>query len=367
MSRANELAEKERRVREFLEQQSLDALLISRQDNFAWLSCGGDNHVGIATDLGSASLLITQDEKWLVCDNIESRRVMEEELEELGFKSSPFNWWEDGIANALEKLTRGGALGADLPLVGDKFVGKELARLRYSLLPDEVERYRWVGKHVAQCMENACQAVKPGMTEHEIAGLLAKDMFSLGIVPAVLLIAADDRAFQHRHPIPTDKKLEKHVMLVTCGRRWGLIVSLTRLVNFGKLPEELQNKHEAVVRLDATFIAQTKPGARVGDIFDAGVETYHKAGYGEEWKLHHQGGPTGYAGRDYRANSRTDDHVQENQAFAWNPSIAGTKSEDTIIAQADRTEIISPTPNLPSVTVELDGQTIQRPDILERY
>ena len=44
---------------------------------------------------------------------------------------------------------------------------------------------------------------------------------------AHIMIATDDRVFRYRHPIPTDRRLEKHAMLVVCGRKWGLIVSAT--------------------------------------------------------------------------------------------------------------------------------------------
>jgi antitoxin VapB len=209
-------------------------------------------------------------------------------------------------------------------------------------------------------------AIKPGMTEHQIAGALAEEMFGVGVIPTVLLIAADDRAFKYRHPIPTEAKLDRHVMLVACGRRWGLIVSLTRMVHFGDLPADLRRKHDAVARVDATFIAHTRPGAQVRDIFQRAVECYQETGFGDEWQLHHQGGATGYAGRDYKATAASTQTVQRNQAFAWNPSIAGTKSEDTVIALEAGTEIISQSPGWPMIEVEVAGRRWPRADILLR-
>jgi hypothetical protein len=110
----------------------------------------------------------------------------------------------------------------------------------------------------------------------------------------------------------------------------------------------------------------TKPGARIGDIFSAGLEAYRAQGYPDEWRLHHQGGPTGYAAREYRATQESEDLVEANQAFAWNPSIAGTKSEDTIIATLQGPEIISASPGLPSLTVTASGVEFPRPDIVVR-
>jgi antitoxin VapB len=182
----------------------------------------------------------------------------------------------------------------------------------------------------------------------------------------VTLIAADERISKYRHPVPTDKKIDRYVMLVTGARRWGLVTSMSRLVHFGKLPDELKEKHKACVYVDTAFIHATRPGNSVSAIFNKGVEAYAEAGYPQEWTFHHQGGPTGYKGRDYRGTPNVQGVVQPNQAYAWNPSISGTKSEDTIIAMPEKTEVISEIPGWPMVEVTVDGTSYRRPDILVR-
>ena len=79
MALANEIKEKERRVREFLRQKNLNALLLKRQANFSWITCGGLNLVGITTEFGATSLLITEDSKYVLSNNIESPRMIDEE------------------------------------------------------------------------------------------------------------------------------------------------------------------------------------------------------------------------------------------------------------------------------------------------
>jgi hypothetical protein len=121
-----------------------------------------------------------------------------------------------------------------------------------------------------------------------------------------------------------------------------------------------------VARVDTAFIANTRPGTEVCDIFRRALDCYRETGFGDEWQLHHQGGATGYAGREYKATANSSQVVQSNQAFAWNPSITGTKSEDTVIALEDETEIISASPGWPMVEVALEGRVWPRPDILVR-
>ena len=126
------------------------------------------------------------------------------------------------------------------------------------------------------------------------------------------------------------KRIEKYLMVSVNARKWGLIVSLTRFIHFGHLSQELRQKYEANVFIDCTFMAHTRPGVPAREVLQKGIEAYRQKGYPTEWELHHQGGSIGYTGRDYRVNFQTPDLVQINQAFTWNPSITGTKSEDTI-------------------------------------
>jgi hypothetical protein len=78
-------------------------------------------------------------------------------------------------------------------------------------------------------------------------------------------------------------------MLVLCGRCWGLVCSITRLIHFGRLPDKLCRKAEAVARVDATFITATRPGRTLGEIFWRGMAAYAETGFPDEWRLHHQG------------------------------------------------------------------------------
>ena len=130
-------------------------------------------------------------------------------------------------------------------------------------------------------------------------------------------------------------------MVVTCASYRGLITSCTRFVHFGPLPEDLRRKQQAVADVDTAVILATRPERTLGEIFGELQKAYAAAGFAEEWKLHHQGGPTGYANRELVATPGDATGVLENQAFAWNPSITGAKSEDTILVTPEGLEILS--------------------------
>ena len=182
----------------------------------------------------------------------------------------------------------------------------------------------------------------------------------------VNLVATDERIFSYRHPLPTAKQLQKYAMLVLCGRQGGLICSVTRLVHFGKLPDETRQKAEAVARIDAEMIAGTRPGNTLGDVFKRAQSAYAATGYPDEWKLHHQGGSAGYAPREVTATPASTEPILVGQAFAWNPSITGTKSEDTILVREESNEIITEMAGWPSIDIEVGNRIVKRPAILEK-
>lgn len=345
-------------------EKNLDALLVQRVSNFAWLTCGGSSYINTADEAGVASLLITPQNRYLITNNIEAPRFrLEEELEEQGWEFKVSQWYEAG--DTVNDLTQGLRLGTDGLSSQGEDLSSDLLRLRANLQPVEQDRFRDLSGGCAQAMESAITSIKPGMTEFEIAAILGRETQKREILPIVNLIATDERIFSFRHPLPTNKKLERYAMLVLCGRKKGLVASLTRLVHFGSLPEELQRKSEALSKIDSVFIETTRPGKSLAEIFSAAQAQYAEVGYPEEWQLHHQGGPAGYAPREAIATAQEDWVVRAGQAFAWNPSITGTKSEDTILVHDENFENLTEMDGWPEIKVEVGEKTISRPAIME--
>lgn len=366
MASEDEVREKERRVREFLKKKGFNAVLFKRQANFCWMTCGGLNVVGITTELGATSLLITEKDKYVISNNIEAPRMVEEEgLGEQGFSSKVYPWYEDQEHEIVKSLTQGSVFGSDVPFPGAVEAAEEITRLRYSLTRDEVERYRRLGERVSLILEQVLKKTRKGEKESEVVGKLCKELWKDRIDPVLLMAAADDRISRFRHPIPTEKRIEKYFMLSVNARKWGLIVSTTRFIHFGKAPKELKRKYSANVFIDCTLIAATRPGTPAKEVLLRGIEAYRAKDYPEEWKHHHQGGSIGYLGRDYRAHFKNSEVIRENQAFAWNPSITGTKSEDTILATSRGPVMITRPMIYPTITVKIDGESFVRPGILE--
>jgi len=354
-------------IRKLLAARGLEALLLQRVSSFAWATCGAASYINTAATNGVAALLVTPGAHYLITDNIEAPRLeREERLAEQGWTFEIGPWYEP--SGAVARLAAGLKLAADGPYPGAVDLSSEIAELRSVLTPEAIVRFRWLGQATAEAMNAAMQSVMPGMTEQELAAHLCLEAQQRAAQPIVALVATDERIFNFRHPLPTAKRLDKYAMLILCGRQHGLVTSITRLVYFGSLPPEVRRKAELTARIDAAMIAATRPGATVGDVFQKTMEAYAQAGYPNEWKLHHQGGPAGYEPRELLATPGSPFKVQAGQTYAWNPSITGTKSEDTILVAPDGqpNEVLTATPGWPMIDVTVDGQTIQRPAIWER-
>jgi antitoxin VapB len=359
-----ELDIKLQQIQDLLTRQQAEALLLNRVSSFAWATCGAASYINTASTTGVGSLLITPTGRYLITDNIEAPRFEKEEhLAAQGWEFRVAPWFEGN--SAVADLTRGMKLAADGPYPGVIDLSVEMARLRVNLQPAEVERYRAVSRSCAEAMEAAIRAVRPGMTEYEIAALLDRETFARGVQPIVNLIATDERIFNFRHPLPFDKQLDKYAMLVLCGRKYGLITSVTRLVHFGRLPDEVRRKMTAVAHIDAVFITATRPGRMLNEVFHDATEAYAAAGFPDEWRLHHQGGLAGYEPREFVATPTTTEPVAIVQVYAWNPSITGAKSEDTILVGPSSNEVLTAMPDWPMLKVEVNGLNIERPAILE--
>ena len=365
MNIRDEIDVKKRRVRELLEARDLDAIYLKTQSNFSWLTGGGQNVVGIAMELGAAGLLITREREYAICNNIEAPRMAREELlEELGFELHSFQWYDDREHQMVHELAGGTRVGADFGLPGTENVGPQVARLRFALLPSEVERYKELGHLTSQAIEQTAETVRPGDKECAVIGRLAERLWANRLDYITTFCAADERIAEYRHPIATERKIDKRAMLCVNARKWGLIVSLTRFVQFEPVSDHLRTIYDANVQIDCTLMAHTVPDRPVREAFNMGVDEYRRLGFPDEYKLHHQGGAIGYAGRDYKVNFATEETVAPNQAFAWNPSITGAKSEDTMLATAAGPVLLSKPVSFPVLEMKVGGFTFARPDIL---
>lgn len=307
------------------------AILLTSHEAVSWYLDGVRTHVSLAGPPVLAVRAEPDGDRLFVAGNEADRLIAEELLPEDAERIVRVPWWIPPAEAAAEEAA-----------IGEAEIAAELRAARASLLPGETARYRELGREAAEALTEALSPAAPTDTEQHTASVVAAALVARGIDPLVVLVSGAERA-AHRHPLPTGALLGERAMVVVCGRRHGLIANATRWI--GAAVEEAP-----ILEVERAFLDASVPGARLDEVFAAGNAGYERAGFdAEEWTRHHQGGPTGYAGRDPRATGSTGDVLVENQAFAWNPTAPGVKVEDTMLRTREGWEVLTADPRWPAV------------------
>ena len=155
------------------------------------------------------------------------------------------------------------------------------------------------------------------------------------------------------------------IVLGYAVERGGLNVSLSRSVYFGKLTEEIRNKQAAVNFIEASFYYHSRPGVRLGELFEIGKRLYSEAGYPEEWQNHTQGGIAGYKPREFLVTPDSEVVLRSNNLMSWNPTLSGVKAEDFGLVLENGIRQLSVDKRWPFEEVDIKGIRFLKPKILE--
>ena len=351
------LSHRRERLSAFLDREGLDAVWFGRPNSFAWLT-GGSNVVDRDADVGVAAAGLTRSDGFVaVTDNIEADRLADEELPDT-FDVRSVPWYESSLSAAVAEATPG-AGAADFGVSGLDTL--DASRLRRPLSSDDIERYRELGRDVAAAIERVATELHPDDTEREVAAGLSVELATRGIESPVVLVGGRDRAQSYRHYTPSQAELGSYALLSVTAERGGLYASATRTVAFDDAPTWLTDRHHAAMRVEATALGATygasgdSPEAEradtAGDVFDAIADAYDDLGESGEWRKHHQGGAAGFAGREWIATPDSDEPIETPMAYAYNPTVRGAKSEDTVLVTDDGVEVLTQTGEWPARTV----------------
>jgi Xaa-Pro aminopeptidase len=364
--RRDEVEAKLTKIRIWLDESELDGVLLGSQANFAWVTAGGHSHISIGEEAGIAAVLVTRDGADVLTSNIEADRLLDEEIEDLPFCIHAYPWYDpDSLRKLVDGLSDPTKTVGDGATPGWPGVDPSFTRMRYVMSDSEIDRYRALGRDAASAVERVCRDARPGVSELEVAARVAFECAKRNILPLVNLVAADERIAEYRHPLPTTKPVAGRLLVALTGRRHGLHASLTRLVSFGRPDDDLRARHESVTRVDAAEILASRPGRSLGAVMKRGVEQYAAEGFPDEWKLHHQGGLTGYAGREIFATTAAAHKLEAGNVVAWNPSITKVKSEDTVLVTDTGFEVLTRAGEWPDNDVAVGDVSVARPGILD--
>ncbi len=355
-------------------QQTLLALLTERQReglllldpaNFSWLTAGATAR-GIIEPAEAPALYVQNSYRWVLCSSVDTQRLFDEELDDLGFqvKEWPWSW---GRGQLLADLCQGKRLLSDVSYGDCQPVGDVLHPLRRRLSAWEQGRLLQVGKDLAHALEATCRNFLRNETEEEVAGQLAHRLLHRGLEPILVEAVADGRLRKYRRGAPTRTKVDRNCVVRATARRHGLHATASRIVSFGPPEDQFRNEMEIACRWSAVLITASSFGAKLAEFVSHGGRYLATAGFEHEWRLALLGWVTGHAPSELALLPSDGQRALEaGWAIVWNASIGGVANTDTMLISPEGPQLLTPTEIWPLKRIRVGALTIDRPDILIR-
>lgn len=367
--RRADVEHKQEKVAALLRDTGRDGLLLVAPENFAWMTSGATPRG--ALDPSSAPILYcTAEGRWVICGNMDSQRLFDEELDALGFqlKEWPWHWGRSSFLADLctnRKLAidalPGGAVEGDFVLVNEA-----LRRFRLHLSAYEQACLAALGQVVAHALEATCRNVARGESEREAAGHLAHRLVKRGALPVHLGVIADGRSRLYRRFGYTTSPIERFAVLTATGRKYGLHATATRVVSFGEPPDELKHEMNAACRVTACYLASTWPDAVPREVLTTGARFYAISDFEHEWLQAPQGHLTGRAAVELLFTPQTTTLLEPGMAVTWSATAGAAASCDTFLVTADGPQAVTAPENWPVKRIRTQGTESGRADVLVR-
>lgn len=346
-------------IRAVLEQEQIAAVRLRGLDWFAWCTAGGFGGVLLAAETGVAEVLVSRTGVWILTDVIEANRLQDEEVpEEFEVLADP---WQNPLRreSRLREMVPGGKIASDRPTHAELPLPEKLIHAKRHLLPEEITRLSELGQDAARAMTESIREARPEWTELELAGHASLALRRRGIDPALVQVGGEERVLKYRHLLPTTARIGRRAMVAFCARRHGLYASISRYVYFGAPTLEEQRYLDAVARIESVALSACESKQNLGSIYDRLAKAYASEGFADEIHRHHQGGTTGYLAREVIARPGDLTRVDEGAAIAFNPSLTGTKIEDTFVLTGNGLQLMTRDEHWPMF--QIDGR--KRPGV----
>lgn len=373
---AERAAEARRRIAGYLERRGLAALALTSPASVAWVTGGFGPPVDRSAAWADVWAVVSRSEATLVTTEVERERVLADyDPESQGFGLVAVEWFDPsalpracaelaGVEPAELASDGHGCLGPD--------VGADLVELRMPLCPAEQLDLRELGELAASALGEALREWHPGKhTDREVQAEIAFRLEAQGADAPVLIVGGDERVRRLRHPVAVGARVEELLMAVVVARRAGLHVAATRFAAVRSAERALRPVLARVCEVEDAVLSATVPGTTYAQVTAELARAYERAGAPGAWREHYQGGPIGFAQREFEIAPGGPHgpygavEVRPGDAVAWNPSLAGgAKREDTYLVEEGALSPVTVQPGWPAVPAGPGSPLADRPGVL---
>ncbi len=237
-----------------------------------------------------------------------------------------------------------------VPSAKHRFTEDTVGLLRMCKDAGEYELLKANARIADQAMEAAVAALRPGLTELELAQVAKEEFLSNGAAPEFAIIGAGPNgAFPH-HSTGEREIREGEALVIDIGARSsGYVSDITRMAVIGDAAEGYHEIHAAVDAAVRAALDAARPGARAKEVDDAARRVIADAGYGEYF-VHRTGHGLGIEVHEPPYITATSETVLEQgmvhsiEPGVYLPGRFGVRLEEIVFLTHDGPEILSELP-----------------------
>jgi len=237
-----------------------------------------------------------------------------------------------------------------LPGAARHFTATTIGALRMRKDAAEYATLKANARSADRAMQAAWHAMRPGMSERDVADIIRKSFADQGARPLFSIVGAGaNGAYPHHHTGETVLQAGQAVVMDLGGAMGGYSSDITRMAILGHAPEGYAEVHAIVEAAVQAALAAARPGVPARAVDAAARGVIDRAGYGEFF-LHRTGHGMGVEIHEppyLTASSETV--LEDGMVFSIEPGIYlpgrfGIRLEDIVILRADGPEILSDLP-----------------------
>ncbi len=245
-----------------------------------------------------------------------------------------------------------------LPDAEPAIAARQIGTLRLVKSAAEIKQIERACRIVAESMKSAHAALKPGISELELACRIEEKMTALGAERSQhpMMIASGERA-RYIHPFATTRRIaDGDMVIIDIGAvSGGYNSDMARTFFLGKPASDLNEAYGFLRRLEEVMLGCLKPGIDIKELVALATGTAKDAGYELVGPVGHGVGLRHSEYAHIEVSPRTDPDLvpRENMVFAlFQGSLArgdmslGVRFEDTVLITGSGARVLTALPEI---------------------
>ena len=361
-SRRADIDIKQAQVAWLMEQVECEASLFLNPVHVSWFTAGM-NVRGLIADSERPGVYTNGRQRWLLCSNIDTQRLFDEELDQLGFQLKEWAW-EGGRADLLLNITTGRKVCCDRALPNMPQTSERLRPILRVLSNFEQDEYRALGRLVAHAVEATARNITMNSTEEEVAGQVGHRIVHRGAEPLAISVTADGRGAKYRRAGYSSAVVKETCVVQATAQRGGLFATASRTVAFGTAPNTFRTAYAYALRLAAVYRSFSRSEETMTGVRNAGQSILANGEYEFDGRLAQPGYGAGRFPAEELRRGGQDERFSPGQALVLQPRVGPAAVIDSVLVTHDGGECVTPPTEWPFKRVLIRGKTQDIPDIL---